>query len=97
MVRPLGEVLQTIGGYGYLSPAQAGLFFVRPLELVPDTSGSSSSCFSGKVDSPLGGHELGNRSMLFLRCKLGEPEFSLLVHLTEGILGIHLREQSPRL
>jgi hypothetical protein len=38
MVRPLGEVLQTIGGYGYLSPAQAGLFFVRPLELVPDTS-----------------------------------------------------------
>ncbi len=62
-----------------------------------EPGGEESSCFSGEVDPPLDRHELGNRSMLSPRCKLREPEFSLLVHLTKGILGIHLREQSARL
>src|SRR6266436_3063877 len=57
---------------------------------------SGANC-SSEIDTTLGRHKIESTSMLALRCKRGKPGSSRLVHLAEGVLVIHRREQSPHL
>jgi len=77
----------------------AGEFSAHQDELggVVDPDQQESIGFSGEVDPPLDGHKIEIGSMVALRCKRGETHLSHLVHLTESVLVIHWREQSPRL
>jgi hypothetical protein len=45
----------------------------RSMSAAESSTGDTGQPAAGEVDPPLGGHELGNRSMLSLRCKRQLP------------------------